>query len=196
MSNRRANKKKAMPGVKTGVKTNIGGFKTDIGDLVVKRMSFPSTLATGAGTSIPLTSISSAFVQSGPASEWTSFAARFQEYRVRAIRVCGYALCPVETATITHGGLLRGDYLGVSTPGTLAQVLSDERSRVTSSGESFCDVITWSRNPNAKLWSSTSVAIPTANTYSWVCISSTSLTTATTYYFLTLEWEVEFRGSQ
>lgn len=168
------------------------------GDRIVKRMTFETLLATGAGTAIGVTPISSGSVQSDPATEWASFAARYQQYRVRAIRVRGKAINPIQSATVTHSVLYRGDYLGSATPGTAAQVLSDENVKLVTTARDFVDTVTWKANPNAKLWNPTSAIIPAANTYSWVCASPTApaLTTATTYYALVIEWEVEFRGSQ
>jgi len=171
----------------------------DAGDQIVKRMSFSTlVLATGAGTAIPVTVVTSSDVQSIPATEWASFSARYQQYRVRAIRVTGKAIQPVQTATISHSALFRGDYIGDSPPGGFAQVLADERVKDNSTFKDFRDTITWKRNPNARLWNPTSAAIPAANQYAWVCASATPpvLTTATTYYALVVEWEVEFRGSQ
>jgi len=169
------------------------------GDQIVKRMSFPDlTLATGAGTSVPVTSLTSADVQSFPSTEWASFAARYQQYRVRAIRVHGKAVNPVQTATLTHSVLFRGDYIGASAPGSAVQVLSDEMVKECCTCKDFLDIVTWSKNPNARLWNPTSAVIPVANTFSWVSASpaTPALTTATTYYALVVEWEVEFRGSQ
>jgi len=169
------------------------------GDQIVKRMTYPGqTLATGAGTAIAVTSFSSGVVQALPATEWASFASRYQQYRVRALRVHGKAINPVQTATVTHGMMVRGDFIGISAPATGAQVLSDENAQENCTCKDFSDIVTWQRNPNAKLWNPTSSAIPGANTFSWVAatIAAPPLTTATTYYALTLEWEVEFRGSQ
>jgi len=172
---------------------------TDAGDQIVKRLTLPGTvLATGASTVIPVTVITTGEVQSVPATEWASFAARYQQYRVRAIRVRGEATQPVQSATISHSALARGDYLGNAVPATAAQVLSDESVRICSTHKSFTDVVTWKRNPNAKLWAQTNAAIPAANQFAWVCASMAPpfMTTATTYYAVVVEWEVEFRGSQ
>jgi len=169
------------------------------GDQIVKRMTLGSlTLATGAGTAIPVTVITSLQVQSAPATESASFAARYQQYRVRAIRLRGKAINPIQSTTVVHSVLYRGDYIGVSEPSGAAQVLSDENVKEVATCLDFTDVVTWSRNPNAKLWNPTSAAIPSQNSFAWVAASPTTpvLTTATTYYALTVEWEVEFRGSQ
>jgi len=167
------------------------------GDQIVKRMTAESVLATGGGTAIAVTALSSGDVRS-IATEWASFAARYQQYRVRAIRVTGKAIQPIQTATITHSVLYRGDFLGASTPASAAQVLSDERVRLSTTDDDFSQIVTWRGNPNAKLWNPTSAAIPTANLFNWVCASPALpvLTTATTYYAVVYEWEVEFRGSQ
>jgi len=169
------------------------------GDQIVKRLTVGGqVLATGAGTAIVITTVTSSSVQSLPAAEWASFAARYQQYRVRAVRVTGKAVNPVQLAALTHGVLYRGDYIGTSSPGSVAQVLSDENVKICGTCKDFSDVVTWQRNPNAKLWNPTSAAIPGANQFAWVCASNTTpaLTTATTYYALVYEWEVEFRGSQ
>jgi hypothetical protein len=157
-----------------------------------------STLATGAGTVIAITSILSGNVQSFPAAEWASFAARYQQYRVKAIRLTAKAVNPVQTSTTTHSILYMGDYLGVETPGSAAQLLSDERVRTTSTDKDFSYTVTWSRNPNAKLWTGVGVAIPAINQYAIVVgtPAAPALTTALTYYAYVVEWEVEFRGSQ
>ncbi len=175
------------------------GFSNSAGDIIRKRLTYTGTiLATGAGTSIPITGLPSGAVQSLPALEWASFSARYQQYRVRAIRVTGLATNPVQSATITHSSLYRGDYLGVSAPSTSAEVFADENVKTCTTHTSFQDVVNWNRNPNAKLWNPTSATIPIANDFSWVAASATvpALTTGTTYYSLTIEWDVEFRGSQ
>ncbi len=175
------------------------GFSNSAGDVIRKRLTYTGlSLATGAGTAIPITNLPSGGVQSLPALEWASFAARYQQYRVRAVRVTGLSTQPIQSTTVSHSSLYRGDYLGVSAPATAAEVFADENVRTCSTHTSFQDVVNWSRNPNAKLWNPTSAAIPAANLFSWVAASATApaLTTGTTYYSLTFEWDVEFRGSQ
>jgi hypothetical protein len=178
----------------------VGAFAiSNAGDQIVKRMILNyGALATGAGTVLPVTLIRSQDVQTNPATEWASFAARYQQYRIRALRVTGKATQPVQTATVSHSVFYRGDFIGASPPSTSAQVLSDENVKMVGTDKDFLDIVTWARNPNAKLWNPTSTYIPTANSFGWCGASPTTpaLTTATTYYALTVEWEVEFRGSQ
>jgi len=172
---------------------------TSAGDQIVKRMTLSGgVLATGAGTSIPVTNVKSSDVQSVSAAEWASFAARYQQYRIRAIRVSGKAINPVQSATVAHSILFRGDYIGSSAPSTAAQVLSDEKVKEVATCRDFLDVVTWARNPNARLWNPTASTIPSANNFAWTAASPATppLTTGTTYYAYSIEWEVEFRGSQ
>jgi hypothetical protein len=178
----------------------MGAFRiSSAGDQIVKRFTFPNkVLATGAGTVIPLTSVYSGDVQGDPATEWASFAARYQQYRVRAIRVTGKTIQPVQSSTLSHSVLYRGDFIGASSPASLAQVLSDENVKLVGTDKDFRDIVTWSKNPNAKLWNPTGSSLPSANSFAWTCASASTpaLTTATTYYALVVEWEVEFKGSQ
>jgi len=173
---------------------------SDAGDQVVKRMSFcgtTTTLSTGASTAIAITSISSD-PSVFPAFEWSTFSSRYQQYRVRRMVIHGKALLPVQTSAQTHSVLFRGDFIGTSQPSTVPQVLADEKVKICSTAKDFTDVVTWVRNPNAKLWNPTTAGPPSQNLFNWVCASfaATAMTTATKYYQLVVEYEVEFRGSQ
>jgi hypothetical protein len=169
---------------------------TNAGDQIVKRMTLNGSFSTGAGTAIAVISVTSGSVTS--ATEWASFSARYQQYRVRAIRVTGKAIQPIQTATIVHSALFRGRYIGTSVPSSSAQVLADENVKQSCTNKDFVDIVTWQGIPDAKLWNPTSAAIPSVNQFSLVYASNPSgvLTTGTTYYVNTYEYEVEFRGSQ
>jgi hypothetical protein len=199
MSNTMNMSQKIKSGANRKNNSRAGANIDSSGDQIVKRMTFTGdVLSTGAGTVILVTTVGSGAVFTVPAAEWASFSARYQQYRVRKIVIRGKAINPVQSATITHSALYRGDFIGNATPASAAQVFSDENMKICTTCEDFVDVVTWERNPNARLWNPTTAAIPIANSFSWVCASpaTPALTTATTYYALTLEWEVEFRGSQ
>jgi len=172
---------------------------SNAGDSILKRMSLTgATLSSQSGTAIPLSVFNAAEVQSAPAAEFASFAARYQLYRVRSLRVSGRAINPVQTATLTHSTLHMGDFMQAAQPTSDAQVFSDERSKSVPTHKSFVYEVNWDRNPNAKLWTPTSAAIPTLNNFSFVASSPAAppLLTATVYYAVDLEWLVEFKGSQ
>lgn len=169
------------------------------GDSIVKRMTIPAvSILSSAGGVIPVTSVSSAAVESTPASEWASFAARYQQYRIRKITAVLYPCRTIQDSVADLTELDFADYIGSASPSSAAAVLSDENSKSFSSGKPIVYRTTWSRNPNAKLWNPTSAAIPTANTFSIAFCSNSSaeLGNATLIMQGHYEFEVELRGSQ
>lgn len=176
------------------------------GDQIVKKLTLPSLIvSTSAGSIIALnTATTSSQVQSAPATEWASFAARYQQFRVRQVRVRMMPVSPGNNgaspgANFGHSQLYVADYIGASVPASAAQVLSDERCAVVSTCKGFTFVSTWAKNPNAKLWNPTSAAIPAANVMGIAWASNTNATVMTAsvpYFAYDVEWIVEFRGSQ
>jgi hypothetical protein len=168
------------------------------GDVVVKRMTIPSlALASNAAGTIVPTDYVTGLVQSTPASEWASFAARYQQCRIRSIKVTMDPVFTVSYAGIPHSQLYAADFIGTAAPGSVAQVLSDERALVFGTSRRVVYTSNWSRNPNARLWNPTSAAIPAANQFG-IAVASVPATLANSlnYFILSLEFIVEFRGSQ
>jgi hypothetical protein len=172
------------------------------GDLVTKRLTHNDAFSTNNAV-LGVQLISSGSVQSDPATEWASFAARYQQYRVKALSVTFYIYNgqgnPVQPYVVS-------DYIGSSVPGTATQIISDERCVVrASAGQQgstmFVFETDWSRNPNAKLWNPTSAVVPTANVYGVAFAShpqalASSGSVAALQIITTTAWLVEFRGSQ
>jgi len=134
----------------------IGRFGGDAGDVIVKRLTLPGVLLnTVVGTGvIGVGTFNSGECQSAPASEFASFAARYQQYRVRSLKLVGKAMHPTCDAVVSqHSCLYLSDFIGSSAPSTAAQVLSDEGSRQVETCKDFTFSTTWARNPNAKLGS-------------------------------------------
>jgi hypothetical protein len=174
------------------------------GDIIRKRFTSPGVvIETTAGSLVAVnTSIDSAQVQNLPATEWASFAARYQFYRVRSVKMIVFPIYPGSgspTAGATgHSVLYVGDYLGASAPTSAAQILSDERAMLYSTSKTFSFTATWDLNPNARLWAPTNALIPTANQYGIAFASATAsvLPASTNLFTYVLEWDVELRGSQ
>jgi len=170
------------------------------GDMLTKRITSPpaagvQNISSSAGGTISVVSVNSASVING--TEWASFAARYQQYRVRAIKLTIRPVYPVNTATVNHGVYYVSDYIGSAVPTSGAQVLSDEQGSTFDTNNSFTFAADWSRNPNAKLWNPTTAAPPTANQFGIAIGSPTGLlSVSTTYGYWTSEFVVEFRGSQ
>jgi hypothetical protein len=167
------------------------------GDVLTKRLTFNGSYSTSGTSVLGVQLISSSSVESDPAAEWASFAARYQQFRVKALSVtfvmyAGYC-----------GPYVVSDYIGSSTPATSAQIISDERCVVRNfqgiqGSTMFVFETDWSRNPNAKLWNPTSASIPTANTYGIAFASHPQAVAQNSVlvFQTTTAWLVEFRGSQ
>jgi len=189
---------------KTRMKRRTG---KDAGDVLVKRMTLPvAEVKTTAGSIIALdASTTAASVQSAPASEFASFAARYQQFRVRSVELIMEPAFPANSIPDNgtgHGTVYVSDYIGSAAPGTSAQVLSDEGALITNTSKRLRFKADWSRNPNAKLWNPTSAALPVANSFGISFASQTAalapdaLAASTIYYTRTHVWVVEFRGAQ
>jgi hypothetical protein len=178
----------------------------DQGDILVKRLTYQAGTqsSTAGGVIAVTTAIGAALVQSAPAAEWASFAARFQQYRVRSVRLIlepafpgsGTPTVSVNTA---HSTLYVSDFIGTSAPTTAAQILSDEGAVILNTSKRVDFTVDWARNPNAKLWNPTSAALPAANSFSIAFASDSvaaNLPASIVMYSTTVEWVVEFRGSQ
>lgn len=174
------------------------------GDIILKKMTLSSqSIATTAGSIIAVTtSVTSSLVQSAPAAEWASFAARYQQYRVKSVRIrCSpcFPACSTPAVGTGHSQLYVSDYIGTGAPTSAAQVLSDESSSCHSTSKSVSYTASSRRNPNALLWNPTTAAIPAANQFgiSWASSTvATMMAAATPYFSYDVEWVVEFRGSQ
>lgn len=173
-----------------------------LGDQITKRMTLPlQNVTTSAGGIVTVNFISSAAVQTAPASEWASFSARYQQYRVVNMRFILDPCFPVNTGLTSvtgHSQLYFADFIGTAAAGSAAAVISDERMKPFTSSKRIDFSANWLRNPNAKLWNPTTAAIPGANTYSIVYCSSATATMAVSQIYLVgiIEFIVEFRGSQ
>jgi hypothetical protein len=166
-------------------------------------MTYPSAMnSNGAGSVVVSATLTSGLVQSEPATEWASFAARYQQYRVRSIKLSYTPTFTVNTGlTATTGGsqLFVSDFIGTSVPGSALQVLSDEGVKIFSTLKSFQFMTNGRRNPNAGLWNPTSAVIPGANVFGIAFASNPTTPTlpfTVTIGLLVFEWVVEFRGSQ
>jgi len=176
-----------------------------MGDTIVKRMTFPNQSLTLDGSgNVPLTTYDASLVFGGPATEFASFAARYQQYRVRSVKVTFTPLYNV-AFQIAVGGttapvlqVYSSDFIGISVPSSSAQVLADERALIHNTATTFVAKADWTRNPNARLWNPVSAAIPAANDYGVAVASNTSSSASPDngVMSVSVEFIVELRGAQ
>lgn len=154
-----------------------------------------------AGGVIAPTAVSSGFVFTN-GTEFASYAARYSEYRIKAMRMHFMACHPaqVPTATITgdHGAIFVGQSEQGPVVGSGQQVMSLFRRKVHSTSKSFVAYADWSRNENAKLWNAVAAIVPAANNFSiqWgtPTFANNAIVASTDYFSCFLEWDVQFRG--
>jgi len=170
------------------------------GDVLVKKMTIANgSIAATAGSLVAVTNFSSSLVESAPATEWASFAARYQQYRVKKMRLI---LTPWDNVSqngiVNEMTMYSADFIGSTVPGSAAQVLADESSSIFTSFSKHVKSASSKRNLNADLWNPTNAAIPVANQYGIAIASSTTggAVAAGTVFTYTIEFIVEFRGSQ
>jgi hypothetical protein len=172
------------------------------GDVITKRLTFTNSYITNNSV-LGVQLKNTGTVQSDSATEWASFAARYQQYRVKALSVTFYFY---QNSGYLGSPFVVSDYLGTAIPGSSAQILSDERCVVRANGgqngsSMFVYETDWSRNLNAKLWNPTNAVIPAANVYGIAFASHPQASptiggTNITQLITTDAWLVEFRGSQ
>jgi hypothetical protein len=161
-------------------------------------------IASTAGSLIALNTCSSDTVRTIGSPEFTSYSARFQQFRVR--RVCNRYLpvwpsgCNVfgATANLNHGVIYSGTFYGGSSPGTGQALLSSTSGRAHQSDTTITVQANWDMNPSAKLWSPVGSAIPTSNVIGVAICgplgASSTLVPSTDYFTVVNEWDVEFSG--
>jgi hypothetical protein len=167
------------------------------GDILVKRLTYNSVYSTAAGGALAVSTITAAQVQSNPATEWSSFSARYQQFRVKALSVTFWM------PLVSCNPLVFADFIGSAVPSSATQIVSDERCIIrASAGNQGSTVMVyetdWNRNPNARLWNPTSAALPTANSFG-IAFATHPLapsSASTTVLVGSTDWLVEFRGSQ
>jgi len=166
------------------------------GDIIVKRMTIPLAAQPSGGV-IPIQTLSS---NPTTATEWSSFAARYQQFRVRRIILVYKALTKYNAAASAnlHDTIAVGEFLGTSVPTTYAQIVSDEKGQVFGTNQDIRFEADWSRNPNAKLWAPTSATLPSQNRFAIVYGSGGNvvLNNGVVYYAGVQYIDVELRGAQ
>lgn len=164
-------------------------------------MTYTSSIAATTGN-IAGGSYASGLVYSS--TEYSQMAARYQELRVKAMRIRIYsAFQKLSEAApgVSLGPLLASSFVqGVAPAPSVSAILASDDVRIDNKVVPNVDMLaTWDLNPNAKLWSSSPGAMAAANQFGvqfrfWnACPAAlTGLTQA----FVVVEFLTEFRVAQ
>jgi hypothetical protein len=182
---------------------SIPKYISGVHDLLVKRMTVGSqVLTTSAFGIIPVTTnLQSDQCSQFPSTEWASYAARFQQYRVRRMRLhfdpCLNVNSVAGVASLNLLSVLYfSDFDSTSIPTSAAQIIADAKFRKFSTSKSFTYESDWGRNPNARLWSPTNAAIPALSRFGIAFCSHTNvnlLPINTIIYVYLMDFEVELQ---
>jgi len=168
------------------------------GDTIIKRMTKTATITSNGAGNCTFT-VKSSDVQSSPATEWASFAARYVSYRVLKIKV---TLVPLDSAnTVFTGSQMIGLFLAED-PSGIASVTTENAiaalKRVKLYANANNNLVKFVANASEEdhlLWTETTIVIPTTGRYQIWGFSNTGAVSHP-YYFALYEWIVELRGSQ
>jgi len=161
----------------------------------VRRISYLTTLPAGAGGAFAVTTFSVSGVAA--ATEWSSYSARFVEYRVLSLRVRGFPRYPVGAGgPPTVSGLVtigedRSGMIGV--PGTQAAIFALLNARLLPTDKKFSVEM---RATDLEDQNFTPIGSTAALYRIFVGCSNVVASAATVFYDVSVEMMVEFRGPQ
>jgi hypothetical protein len=178
-------------------------FSEDAGRLAVTRvrLCYATALSTNVAGNIVNAQFSTGQVFSLPALGWTSYAARFVQYRVVGMR---YRLFPHyntsfdSTLTSTLGTIAICPYYNGNPPSTLNQILLGPDMRLISTAKGATVENIPEGFLNAGIWQDTGSLIPLINQYglSLYGFNSVALAANQIIFDALIEWIVEFRDPQ
>ncbi len=168
----------------------------------MRKLTTITTLSTSVGGYIPATQMTSDSARL--ANDWSSFASRFTQFRVRAIKCTLIPCVDITTAVNVGGGavtphpgpLMFGKYMEGTGYVNAAALASGANRKIFNGREMLIEYeVTWDGVPEAKLWASTGAAIPTAQLYGiqFQDFANGPTSAASTVYYRWLqEYLVEF----
>jgi len=161
----------------------------------VRRISYLTTVPAGAGGAFAVVTFSTSAVAA--ATEWSSYSARYVEYRVLSLRVRGYPRYPVGAGgPPTADGLLsigedRSGMIGV--PGSQAAIFALLNARLMPTSKKWSVEM---RATDLEDQNFTPIGSTAALYRIFVGCSNVAGSAATVFYDASVEMMVEFRGPQ
>ncbi len=180
---------------------------TNVRTITSVKIVSTALINTSAGGYIPINTLNSDAARTSGVN-WSSYASRFQQFRVKSIYVRLFPLVDVTTALTAGGGAVTPH------PGPIAfaayregtgyasynAIVAGADSTIFNGREKILSYsVDWSNNREAKLWSSTNAAIPTAYVFGMQFSGADTGPTSsasTTYYRMIAAWDVEFVDPQ
>ncbi len=169
--------------------------KSGLGTQIIKRMTFVNTI-TSSGTGTYQLSVTSGSVQSSPATEWSSFAARYKEYRVLKLKVTFVPNRPVcyyngttDIPCLTF--VCVASPSGTFPTASVSAYWAAEGATLKSSGKMW-SYVTMATEREHLLFNPTAAVIPSANLFA-INVYALGGAFTVAYGYLLVEYIVEFR---
>jgi len=159
-------------------------------------------LATNASGFIATQQITSDGARS--CADWTNLSTRYLTFRVKAIRIRAWPIVDMTTAVTVGGGAVTphptaiafATYKEGNSYLSYVSLCTGADGRIFNGRERCIEYTAdWAGNPDAKLWSPTNAAIPTAQQFAIQFQdqgAAPASAASTTYYRILYEFEVEF----
>ncbi len=162
----------------------------------VRRMAFSAVnLSTGVGGTIAATTLCNSASVSASAPDFSSCANLYTAYRVVAMEVHVLPYFPVNTTGVTVPAVIATcEFQAGLIPGTYAQMADGSNPRLCSGYKQYKFAVDFKRDPNAQLWTPTTSAVSSGNSYGIALVSGGLASTASTsVWFVQAYALVEFQ---
>ncbi len=162
----------------------------------LRRMAFsPVNISTGAGGSVAATTLCNSAGVSASAPDFSSCANLYTAYRVVAMEVHVLPYFPVNTTAVTVPSVMATcEFQSGLIPATYAQIADGSNARLCSGYKEARFGVDFRKDPNAQLWTPTTSAIASGNSYGVALVSGGMASTASTaVWFVQAYALVEFQ---
>ncbi len=148
----------------------------------VRRMALSAAnVSTGAGGTVAATTLCNSASVSASAPDFSSCANLYTAYRVVAMEVHVLPYFPVNTTAVTVPSVMATcEFQSGQIPATYAQIADGSNARLTSGYKEARFAVDFRRDPNAQLWTPTTSAIASGNSYGVALVSGGQASTAST----------------
>lgn len=161
-----------------------------------RRMAFSAAnISTGVGGSVAATTLCNSAGLSASAPDFASCANLYTAYRVIAMEVHVLPYFPVNTTAVTVPSVMATcEFQAGLIPATYAQIADGSNPRLCSGYREAKFAVDFRRDPNAQLWTPTTSAVSSGNSYGIAVVSGGLASTASTsVWFVQAYALVEFQ---
>lgn len=164
---------------------------------VVRLIQTNFAVQTNVGGTLSATSIAGSNQVQSSCPDFAQYAGLYVQYRVRAMKVTLSPCFVVNTTTVTvPASVAVGEFRGGLGGATYSSLRQSPSGRILSGYKRYVVSCDWDGDIDAHLWSPTTAAITTAESFGLTIAGMATPSTANTYvYSCDVEYAVEFRNT-